>query len=124
MDFYEDTKSTDLSQIKINAVALNSNEEQIIKEVGEPDFVEEVEDPESTYYIYGDDKKFYDLDFKLVDGKIKRFFVTNNKFDIELGNIIGKSKKDIIKLLGDNYYELSDSGSDVIGYFDKSNKKI
>ncbi|WP_053217256.1 hypothetical protein [Virgibacillus senegalensis] len=121
-DFYEETKSTDLSDVTIHSLTLNSTDKQVEEVFGEPDFTETVEEPPSTYYIYGEDEKFYDLDIKLVDGKVKRFFLANNNFHSELGDLIGKSKQAVFQMFGSDYYERTDTGADVIGYFDKQNK--
>ncbi|SDK36088.1 hypothetical protein [Sediminibacillus albus] len=123
MDYYDDTKSTDLSQARIHTITINATEQQVRKEFGEPDFIEEVENPEATYYIYGNDKEDYSLDVMLTDGKVKRFFIGKDVFNSEIATLIGKSKEEIVKLLGNDYYERNDTGSVVIGYFDKSHQK-
>ncbi|QTM98268.1 hypothetical protein ERJ70_02410 [Sediminibacillus dalangtanensis] len=122
MDYYEETKSTDLSEIAINTLTLNDTDTQVKEVLGEPDFTETVEQPPSTYYLYGDDEQVYDLDVRLVDGKVKRFFLSKNNFSSGIGDLIGKPEQAVYKLFGDDYYERTDTGTDVIGYFDKPNK--
>ncbi|SDM68040.1 hypothetical protein [Sediminibacillus halophilus] len=121
MDFYEETKSTDLSEVTINTLTLNAKDTQVKEALGELDFTETVEEPPSTYYIYGEDEKFYDLDIRLVDGKAKRYFLAKN-IDSDLGDLIGRSEQAVLQAFGDDYYERVDTGTDVIGYFDKPNQ--
>ncbi len=122
MDFYEQTKSTDLSDVTIDTLTLNAKETQVKEVLGEPDFTETVEEPPSTYYIYGEDEKLYDLDIRLVDGKAKRYFLAKNIVHSDLGDLIGKSEQAVFQTFGDEYYKRMDTGTNVIGYIDKQNK--
>ncbi len=122
MDFYEQTKSTDLSDVTIDTLTLNAKETQVKEVLGEPDFTETVEEPPSTYYIYGEDEKLYDLDIRLVDGKAKRYFLAKNTVHSDLGDLIGKSEQAVFQAFGDDYYKRMDTGTNVIGYFDKQSK--
>jgi hypothetical protein len=115
MDFYKDTVSTDLSQEKIGAVSIGSDESEVKDEFGKPDSTNK--DTDSTYLIYGEK-----LEFKIVNGVVERYLFTNNKYKTVKIIYKGSSKEEVIEAYGDNYYERTDSGAEVIGYFDKTNK--
>lgn len=117
MDFYKETESTDLSNEAIETVSIGSNEKEVLSEFGEPDFLEEEKESKSTHLIYGKD-----LEFKIVEGIVERYLIINKKYQTEKRINTGSSKEDVIDAYGDNYYERTDTGADVIGYFDKNNK--
>lgn len=115
MDFYKDTVSTDLSQEKIGAVSIGSYESEVKDEFGKPDSTNK--DTDSTYLIYGEK-----LEFKIVNGVVERYLFTNNKYKTVKNIYKGSLKEEVIEAYGDNYYERTDTGAEVIGYFDKTNK--
>lgn len=122
MDFYDKTPSIDLSKEKIGTVSIGSKEIEVKNEFGEPDFIENIKDPNSTHLIYGKDKKNSDLKFKIVEGIVDRYLLSSKEYETEKKISSGSSKEDVIEAYGDNYYERTDTGADVIGYFDKTNK--
>lgn len=122
MDYYNETPSTDLSKEKVGTISIGSKEQNVLNEFGEPDFTEKIQRPQSTYLVYGKNRNNYDLDFRIVGGRVVRYFISSKKYKTEKKISIDSSKEDVIQAYGDNYYERTDTGSDVIGYFDKKNK--
>ena len=57
-----------------------------------------------------------------MNGEVKRYFITSGKYSTGKGISEGSSKKDVIKAYGENFYERTDSGATIMGYFDKENK--
>ncbi|WP_026695425.1 hypothetical protein [Peribacillus kribbensis] len=53
--------------------------------VGKPDFIETIQKPESSYYIYGNDEQHYDVEFRLVTGKVKRYLIASDKYEAAQG---------------------------------------
>lgn len=120
MDFYESSESIDLSGENINSISINSNENDVINTFGNPTEVEEIENPISKYLSYDG------LEFGLIDDKVIRLFIRrkheNSKIYETVKEIkIGDTKKKVIKVYGENYYERVEGGLDTVGYFDKGN---
>jgi predicted small lipoprotein YifL len=115
MDFYDGTKSTDLSQEKIGAVSVGSDESKVREEFGEPDSINR--DKNSTHLIYGEK-----LEFKVTNGVVERYLISNNQYKTEKNIYRGSSKEDVVRAYGDHNYKRTDTGAEVIGYFDKTNK--
>ncbi|MGB3569862.1 MAG: hypothetical protein WBA30_22265 [Priestia megaterium] len=46
----------------------------------------------------------------------------SSKYGTEKGIHTSDSKKDVIRVYGENYYEREDTGATIIGYFDKNHK--
>ncbi len=74
MEFYEGTKSVDLSNEDIKSIAINSSENKVKDVLGKPDFIIKIENPKSNYTIYGKNEKNYDLEFRLIGGKVKTLY--------------------------------------------------
>ena len=122
MEFYDSTLSINLSDEKMKSISINSSENDVEAVFGKPDFIDKIEKPKSTYYIYGKNETNYDIDFLFVNGEVKRYFISSGKYRTSKGISEGSSKKDVIKAYGENSYERTDSGATIIGYFDKENK--
>ncbi|RFU66131.1 hypothetical protein [Bacillus sp. V59.32b] len=112
---------TDLSNEHIQSISLKSTKDDVTNVLGEPDFVEEIENPKSTYFIYGKDESDYDVDFLLEEGKVQRIYLSSNKYKTAKGVAVGSHKSEVIDAYGDNYYERTEKGAPIIGYFDKVN---
>ena len=122
MEFYDRALSVNLSDEKIKSISINSSENKVKAVFGKPDLIDKIEKPKSTYYIYGKNETNYDIDFLFVNGEVKRYFISSGKYSTSKGISEGSSKKDVIKAYGENFYERTDSGATIIGYFDKENK--
>ncbi len=127
MEFYENTKSTNLVE-EVNKISINSSESSIREVFGEPDQIEKPDKldksqiTKSTYLIYGIKSHKDNISFELIDGKVVRYFYSSEDYKTSKGIIIGNTKKAIIQAYGKNYYEREDTGNNVIGYFDKTQK--
>ncbi|WP_064094041.1 hypothetical protein [Rossellomorea aquimaris] len=115
MEFYDGTKSTDLSKENILTVPLLSNEHDIKDTFGEPEHMTSITNPKSKYLQYEE------VEFGLKDGKTFRYYFKGG-YQTEKGINIGKTKEEVIEAYGKSYYERNETGSRVIGYFDKRNK--
>lgn len=115
MEFYDDTKSTTLSE-EVNSISLDSQEAKVRQTFGKPDSVREVENNDSNYLVYDD------IEFQITNDKVVRYFYTNNKYKTKKGMELGSSKEDVIHAYGENYYVREDTGTEIIGYFDKRKK--
>ena len=122
MEFYDRALSINLSDEKIKSISINSSENEVKGVFGKPDFIDKIKKPKSTYYIYGKNETNYDIDFLFVDGEVKGYFISSGKYSTSKGISEGSSKKDVIKAYGENFYGRTDSGANIIGYFDKENK--
>ncbi len=47
--------------------------------------------------------------------------ISSSKYTLSKGITIGNSKTDVMNAYGKNYYERTDTGANIIGYFDKVN---
>ncbi|MFB1049432.1 hypothetical protein [Paraliobacillus sp. JSM ZJ581] len=117
IDFYKETENTDLSKEAIETVSIGSKEKEVISAFEKPDLTKKSKNTKSTYLIYGNA-----LEFKIVEGIVERYSFTNRKYQTDKGIYIGSSKEDVIEAYGDSYYETTDTGANIIGYFDKSNQ--
>ncbi|SEJ79532.1 hypothetical protein SAMN04488127_2826 [Bhargavaea ginsengi] len=120
MDFYKSTNSIDLSGEKINSISINSNENDVITAFGEPNNVEEIENPKSKYLSYDG------VEFDLIDDKVMQIFIkreseNSKKYKTAKEIKIGNTKEIVIKRYGQNYYERVEGGLETVGYFDKDN---
>ncbi|MED4074150.1 hypothetical protein [Priestia endophytica] len=122
MKFYEETKSTDLSE-EIDGISLGVSEDKVKELLGKPSFTEKSEDKKFTNLIYGQSKKSPEIELQVSKGKISRYFFSSEKYSSTQGITVGDSKEDVIKKYGENYYQRDETGSKIIGYFDK-NKKV
>lgn len=119
--FYESTNSTSLGDEDIQSIALNSTETDVFNVFGEPDFKDEVESPKSMHYIYGKEQSRFDVDFLLMNDKVTRYHIGSTKYKTIRNITLNSPKEDIISAYGKNFYTRSDTGAEVIGYFDKVN---
>lgn len=122
MTFYENTKSINLSDENIKSITINSDLSEVKKVFGKPKKIETINSPSSKYYIFDDNKEKGELEFKIIKNKVERYLISDNEFKTSNGIAIGDSKENVIKAYGKNYYERTDTGSNIIGYFDKKNK--
>ncbi|WP_312857265.1 hypothetical protein [Neobacillus endophyticus] len=122
MELYNSTKSIDLSDENIKSIFINSTQDKITDVFGKPNFIEWIKQPKSSYYIFGENDKNYDVDFRLFNGKVTRYFISSDKYATNKGISKGDSKDEVIKAYGKNYYERIDTGSNIIGYLDKVKK--
>lgn len=121
-DFYDATPSVDLSTENLRSITFHSDEKNVREVFGEPNFINKIDQPKSRYLIYGKDENQYDVDFLLVDGKVKRYYIASERFTTARGISIGSRKNDIIEIYGEHFYETTDTGTQVLGYFDKTNQ--
>ncbi len=121
MEFYDDTKSTKLSE-KVNGISLGITENEVREKLGKPDFIEKSEDKTFSNLIYGQDKEKPEIELQVSDGKVHRYFLVSDKYSSLKGITKGDSKENIITKYGENYYQRDETGLKVIGYFDKENK--
>jgi len=121
-DYYTSTKSTNLSQENIEQLHIGSNKYEVTKSFGKPTSIELVSEPKCEYYSYGKSKDNYDLDFRIVKNEVVGYTLYSEKYGTAKGIRIGSSKADVINAYGDNYYKRNDTGAEIYGYFDKSNK--
>lgn len=122
MEFYDRTASIELSDENIKSISIHSSKNKVIEMFGKPDFVDPVEQPKSSYYIYGKDETNHDVEFRLVSGEVKSYFIASGKYTTSKGISKGSNKKDVMKAYGDHFYERTDTGANIIGYFDKVHK--
>ncbi|MFQ3544480.1 hypothetical protein Q7A53_10345 [Halobacillus rhizosphaerae] len=119
----DEVESTNLADVKVQGIQLGSSRDELIHAFGKPDFVEKIKQPKSTYYIYGETSESYDIDFKVVDDQVKRYFMTKDIFENTYSHLIGQKKADVLRQVGDHYYERQDTGADVMGYSDKEHNR-
>ncbi len=121
MDYLDETKSTKISSFDIENTYLNSSSNDIIKSLGDPDYIEEVESSPEKYYIYGPKEDKSDLEIGVSNEKISCFLLFTNEYEFNNDTIINQSKDEIVSRYGSNYYLREDTGSNILGYFDKEN---
>ncbi|MBP3041422.1 hypothetical protein J9303_18415 [Bacillaceae bacterium Marseille-Q3522] len=122
MEFYQQTASTDLTDEKIHSITLNSQEDEAIKQFGEPDSIEKIENPASSYFIYLDSNSDKWIEFQIINKHVQRISFSSADYQTTKGISPGLTKEDIQQSYGKYYYERSETGSKVIGYFDKTAK--
>ncbi|GAA5416853.1 hypothetical protein Pryu01_01892 [Paraliobacillus ryukyuensis] len=115
MNFYEQTSSTELNE-EVNTIKIGSSELEVKEVLGEPDSTEEIEN--GTQLIYGDSTDS-NLEFQIEKGTIQRYFFSDEQYNKNKNVAIGSTRQDIITKYGENYYTRDDSGTEVLGYFDK-----
>lgn len=118
MEFYSQTKTTDLSKENIRSISIHSSEKKVAEEFGKPDSIENIEMPKSSYYLYGK----INVEFRVVNGKVTRYLLSSKKYSTSKGITVGSRKEDVIKAYGDHFYERNDTCAAIVGYFDKANK--
>jgi hypothetical protein len=111
-DFYANVESTDLSEETVDSISLSSEKEVVLKRFGHPEKTHEISKPKTTYLIYKD------IEFGLKNNKVFRYFFIENHSTFR-GITAGDPSEKVIKTYGPNYYERTDTGADIIGYFDK-----
>jgi hypothetical protein len=121
MEFYDETKSTDLSE-EVSGISLGVTEDKVKEVLGKPNFTEKSEDKKFNNLIYGQSKKNPEIELQVSRGKISRYFFLSHKYNSTKGIARGDSKEDIIKKYGENYYQRDETGLKIIGYFDKKKK--
>lgn len=113
MDFYNQTYSIDLSAEEIQEVSLGASEQKLVEIFGDPEEVEEVDNPPRRHYVYNN------LEFKVKDGSITGYILSHERHATARSVTIGDTKERVIELYGKNYYKRTDTGAAIIGYFDK-----
>ncbi|MDW0118564.1 hypothetical protein QTL97_16680 [Sporosarcina thermotolerans] len=113
-EFYDSTKSTNLSEESVNSVALNSTANDVTGAFGKPIEVNIVANPKSKYLVYEG------IEFGIIEDKVISYYFNNN-YQTTLGIKTGDTKENVIQAYGENFYERVESGLDTIGYFDKEN---
>lgn len=121
-NFYDTTKSIDLSKENINSISFQSTFDDVKREFGEPTEIQQIKKPPYYYIVYKDKNGDELLDVRFVDDKVQRYMVSTNSLYTASGITVGSSKKDVIEEYGDTFYERTETGVNVIGYFDKENK--
>lgn len=111
-DFYEKVESTDLSGETVDSISLSSKKEDVLKRFGHPEETHEISKPKTTYLVYKD------IEFGFKNKEVFRYFFTENHSTFR-GITAGESSEKVIETYGPNYYERTDTGADIIGYFDK-----
>src|SRR5690606_39379931 len=84
--------------------------------------IEETNEPNDSYLSLGSSKKNINLEVKIVDGKVVRYVLPTAKNETEKNVSLENSKEEIIQHYGQNFYSRTDTGTEVIGYFDKEQK--
>lgn len=112
MEFYDSTKSTGLSNENVESISLNSKEMEVTDVFGEPKEIREIKNPPSKYLAYDE------IEFGIIDEKVTIYFFNDN-YSSSRGTKTGDSKEKVIETYGEDYYERTDTGLEIIGYFDK-----
>ncbi|MED3981413.1 hypothetical protein [Priestia megaterium] len=121
--YYSSTKATNLELENVQSVSIGSSKYDVASCLRKkPKFIEVTEQPPYTTYIYGKSTETYDVEFKVVDNKVSSYDLLSSKYGTEKGIHTRDSKKDVIRVYGENYYEREDTGATIIGYFDKNHK--
>ncbi|MED3881880.1 hypothetical protein [Priestia megaterium] len=121
--YYSSTKATNLELENVQSVSIGSSKYDVASCLRKkPKFIEVTEQPPYTTYIYGKSTETYDVEFKVVDNKVSSYDLLSSKYGTEKGIHTRDSKKDVIRVCGENYYEREDTGATIIGYFDKNHK--
>jgi hypothetical protein len=111
-DFYEHVESTNLSGETVNSISLSAKKEVVLKRFGHPEKTHEISKPKSTYLVYKD------IEFGLKNNEVFRYFFKEHH-STSRGITAGDPSEKVIETYGPNYYERTDTGADIIGYFDK-----
>ncbi|WP_175989190.1 DUF4309 domain-containing protein [Bacillus sp. Marseille-Q1617] len=111
-DFYSNVESTDLSGEMVNSISLSSKKEDVLKRFGLPEKTHQISKPKTTFLVYKD------IQFGLKNNEVFRYFFSDNHSTSERITAGDPSEK-VIETYGSNYYERTDTGAEIIGYFDK-----
>lgn len=114
MEYYDNTKGIDLSDENVNSISLNSNENDVLNAFGKPTEITETTNPISKHLAYNG------IEFEVIEDKVIRYFF-KEKYQTSKRITVGDTKKEVVKTYSENYYERNDTGSEIIGYFDKDN---
>ncbi|QAS51163.1 hypothetical protein [Halobacillus litoralis] len=115
MEFYQQTKSIDLSSEMIDSISIHSDKDTILATFGKPDNIEEISTPKSQYLSYDG------FEFGLMESHVFRYyFNSNHQTTRKIKD--GDTKEKVIEEYGRNYYEREESGLHMMGYFDKENE--
>ncbi|MFD1019734.1 hypothetical protein [Thalassobacillus hwangdonensis] len=115
MDYYDETDSTELTGITVDGIGVSSSKSEMINTFGEPDQVDEVGEPPAEYFIYDQ------VEFGIKNQQVFRFIILESHA-LNNGIAPGDKMDKVIEILGENYYIREDTGSEILGYFDKENK--
>ena len=121
-ELLDEMASTDLSAEGVASVQVGSSESEVLTTLGEPIVMEETKKPNAKYLSFGSSKENTDLEVKIVDGKAVRYILPTAKYETEKNVSLANSKEAIIQNYGQNFYSRTDTGTEVIGYFDKEQK--
>lgn len=117
-DFYDEIETIDLSNENISNIILGSTENEILKELGTP---QEVEQSDDTYKnIFYEKQGLY---FLLENNKLVEYRIAIKKYPSNKQIKVGNKKQNVIEEYGENYYTKKNGDGSVssIGYFDKTN---
>jgi hypothetical protein len=114
MEYYDNTKGIDLSDENVNSISLYSNENNVINAFGKPIEITETTNPMSKHLAYNG------IEFEVIQDKVIRYFFKEN-YQTSKGIRVGDTKNEVVTTYSENYYERNDTGSEIIGYFDKDN---
>jgi hypothetical protein len=115
LKLYENIESTDLSGETMKTVSLSSTKEALINNFGEPKKIYEIPNPKTAYFVYKD------IEFGLKNNEVFRYYFSGNHLTSK-GITEGDSRVKVIESYGPNYYERTETGTDIIGYLDKKNR--
>lgn len=117
-DFYNDIKTTDLSNERINSITIGSTEKEILEEFGTPQKVDQNDDKFKN--IFYENEGLYLL---FENDKLIEYRINIEKFKTDKEIKVGDKKQIVIDKYGENYYIKKDENSTeiAIGYFDKNN---
>jgi hypothetical protein len=110
--FYETIEPTDLSLENVKGVSLGSAEELVLTKFKSPSEVNEIPNTLTKYFVYKD------VEFG-IKGKIVYRYFLRGLYRTEKGISAGDGVDKVIDAYGSHYYERTDTGTDIIGYFDK-----
>jgi hypothetical protein len=110
--FYETIEHTDLSLENVKRVSLDTAEETVITKLKAPYEVNEIPETHTKYLVYDD------VEIGIKDKKVFRYFFRGD-YRTTKGIRAGDEAEKIIDAYGPHYYERMDTGTDIIGYFDK-----
>jgi hypothetical protein len=111
-DFYANVESIYLAGETVNSISLSSKKEDVLKRFGHPEKTHEISRPKTTYLVYKD------IEFGLKNNEVFRYFFSEN-YSTFRGITAGDPSEKVIETYGPNYYERTDTGAEIIGYFDK-----
>jgi hypothetical protein len=110
--FYKTIEHTDLSLENVKGVSLDTEEETVLSYLKAPYEVNEIPETQTKYLVYED------VEFGIKDKKVFRY-VFRGDYNTAKGIRAGDEVEKVIDAYGPHYYERTDTGTAVIGYFDK-----